>query len=97
MARTVFLSSLSLFVSVVLASTVEYNLNISNGLIAPDGVERNATLVNGGYPGPLIVTTKGDTLKVKVENNLTDPSMYRTTSIVGSLHSPNQLGAESML
>ncbi|CAE6471257.1 unnamed protein product [Rhizoctonia solani] len=81
MARTTFFTSLSLFASAVLARTVDYNLKISNGRIAPDGVERSATLVNGRYPGPLIFANKGDTLKVKVENNLTDPSMYRTTSI----------------
>lgn len=81
MARITFLTSVSLFVSAVLARTVEYNLKISNGKIAPDGVERVATLVNEGYPGPLIFANKGDTLKVKVQNKLTDPSMYRTTSI----------------
>nr|Q02079.1 RecName: Full=Laccase-3; AltName: Full=Benzenediol:oxygen oxidoreductase 3; AltName: Full=Diphenol oxidase 3; AltName: Full=Urishiol oxidase 3; Flags: Precursor [Thanatephorus cucumeris]CAA90942.1 laccase [Thanatephorus cucumeris] len=81
MARTTFLVSVSLFVSAVLARTVEYNLKISNGKIAPDGVERDATLVNGGYPGPLIFANKGDTLKVKVQNKLTNPDMYRTTSI----------------
>jgi FtsP/CotA-like multicopper oxidase with cupredoxin domain len=39
-------------------------------------------LVNGGYPGPLIFANKGDTLKIKVQNKLKDPSMYQTTSIV---------------
>ncbi|CAE6412132.1 unnamed protein product, partial [Rhizoctonia solani] len=73
MARTTFFTSVSLFVSAVLARTVEYNLKISNGKIAPDGVERVATLVNEGYPGPLIFANKGDTLKVKVQNKLTDP------------------------
>ncbi|KAF8752831.1 multicopper oxidase family [Rhizoctonia solani] len=40
-----------------------------------------ATLVNGGYPGPLIFANKGDTLKINVVNKLKDPSMYQTTSI----------------
>ncbi|KAG8730380.1 laccase, multicopper oxidase, benzenediol:oxygen oxidorectuctase, partial [Ceratobasidium sp. 423] len=81
MARITFLVSVPLFVSAVLARTVEYNLKISNGKIAPDGVERDATLVNGRYPGPLIFANKGDTLKVKVQNKLANPDMYRTTSI----------------
>ncbi|CAE6476866.1 unnamed protein product [Rhizoctonia solani] len=82
MARTTFLVSVSLFASAVLARTVEYNLKISNGPIAPDGVERkSATLVNGGYPGPLITANKGDTLKINVENCLTDSSQLLATSI----------------
>ncbi|CAE6469940.1 unnamed protein product, partial [Rhizoctonia solani] len=73
MAPTTLLFSASLFASIVLARTVEYNLMITNGTIAPD--------VNGGYPGPLIFANKGDTLKVKVHNKLKDPNMYQTTSI----------------
>lgn len=53
MARTTFLCSVSLFVSTVLARTVEYNLKISNGKIAPDGVERDATL--GMYPHSSVI------------------------------------------
>ncbi|CAE6501885.1 unnamed protein product [Rhizoctonia solani] len=81
MARTIFFVLLSLFASVVLARNANYSLNIVNARIAPDGVDRNATLANGTYPGPLLVAQKGDTLRVKVRNELTDPSMYRTTSI----------------
>ncbi|CAE6441180.1 unnamed protein product [Rhizoctonia solani] len=82
MARTTFLASVSLFVSAVLARTVEYDFKITNGQVAPDGAKRDATLVNGQYPGPLIFANKGDTLKVKVRNELKNPEMYRTTSIV---------------
>ncbi|CAE7229925.1 unnamed protein product [Rhizoctonia solani] len=81
MARTTLLITLSLFAYTILARKVEYNLKVSNGEIAPDGVKRVATLVNDRYPGPLISANKGDTLKIKVQNKLTDPSMYRTTSI----------------
>ncbi|CAE6447620.1 unnamed protein product [Rhizoctonia solani] len=82
MARTTFLVSVSLFASAVLARTVEYNLKIGNGPIAPDGVKReSATLVNGGYPGPLIKANKGDTLKINVFNKLNDSSMLLATSI----------------
>ncbi|EUC64478.1 oxidorectuctase, putative [Rhizoctonia solani AG-3 Rhs1AP] len=81
MARTIFFILLSLFASVALARNANYSLTIVNARIAPDGVDRNATLANGTYPGPLLVAQKGDTLRVKVRNELTDPSMYRTTSI----------------
>ncbi|CAE6451087.1 unnamed protein product [Rhizoctonia solani] len=81
MAPTCLFLSALLLAPVVLARTVEYNLKISNGTIAPDGVPRSATLVNGGYPGPLISANKGDTLKIKVQNMLKDPNMYLTTSI----------------
>ncbi|CAE7217617.1 unnamed protein product [Rhizoctonia solani] len=82
MARSTFLVSVSLFASAVLARTVEYNLKISNGKIAPDGVERkSATLVNGMYPGPLIKANKGDTLKINVKNQLKDASQLLATSI----------------
>ncbi|CAE6436574.1 unnamed protein product, partial [Rhizoctonia solani] len=65
MARTTFLITLSLFAYTILARKVEYNLKVSNGEIAPDGVKRVATLVNDRYPGPLISANKGDTLKIK--------------------------------
>ncbi|KAG8710675.1 Laccase-1 [Ceratobasidium sp. 423] len=81
MTRTTFLGSVSLFASAVLARTVEYNWKVINRSIAPDGVERNAVLVNGQYPGPLIYAKKGDTLKVKVHNKLTNNSMEISTTI----------------
>ncbi|CAE6338333.1 unnamed protein product [Rhizoctonia solani] len=44
MARITFFTSFSFFASILLARTVEYNLKIINGLVAPDGVKRNAIL-----------------------------------------------------
>ncbi|CAE7186060.1 unnamed protein product [Rhizoctonia solani] len=96
MARTTFLITLLPFVSAVVARTVEHNFKISNGKIAPDGVERVGTLVNDMYPGPLICADKGDTLKINVQNELTDSSMYRTTSIV-SLYSLPAFGHAELL
>ncbi|CAE6469985.1 unnamed protein product [Rhizoctonia solani] len=81
MARTTFFVSFALFASTTLAREVTYHFKISNHEIAPDGVYRNATLVNERYPGPLITAQKGDTLKINVENKLTNPSMLLATSI----------------
>ncbi|KAJ1303884.1 hypothetical protein OPQ81_008297 [Rhizoctonia solani] len=81
MARsTVTFFTLSLITS-VFARVIDYRLDVANGVIAPDGVTRNAVLVNGRFPGPLISANKGDTLKVTVRNKLSDPSMRQSTTI----------------
>ncbi|KAG8736676.1 laccase, multicopper oxidase, benzenediol:oxygen oxidorectuctase [Ceratobasidium sp. 414] len=72
---------LSLFASSALARVVNYNFNVANGQVAPDGVTRDAVLVNGRFPGPLITANRGDTLKITVKNGLTSPSMRRSTTI----------------
>ncbi|KAI1608787.1 Cupredoxin [Exophiala viscosa] len=50
-----------------------YNFVVSRGIIAPDGVERSALLINGGFPGPTIEANWGDTIQVTVTNNITGP------------------------
>ena len=50
-----------------------YDFTISRGVIAPDGYERDVLLVNGAFPGPLIEANWGDTIQVKVTNNITGP------------------------
>lgn len=56
-------------------------LNVANQVIAPDGFQRSAVLVNGVYPSPLIIGNKGDTFNLDVVNSLTDATMLRSTSI----------------
>ncbi|KAG2110681.1 laccase [Suillus discolor] len=56
-------------------------LTIANKVIAPDGFERSATLVNGIFPGPLIAAQKGDNFSIQVVNELTDESMFLSTSV----------------
>ncbi|KAG5641679.1 hypothetical protein DXG03_004443 [Asterophora parasitica] len=72
-------------------------LKITNGIVAPDGFNRSAILVNGKYPSPLITWKKvrftilskslnsnpaqGSKYQINVENGLTDPTMERGTSI----------------
>ena len=50
--------------------------------IAPDGFVRNAALVNGIFPGPLMTANKGDQVTVNLFNQLADPAMRRSTSMV---------------
>ncbi|KAG1745757.1 laccase [Suillus lakei] len=56
-------------------------LTIGNGVIAPDGFERSATLVNGIFPGPLITAQKGDSFAIEVVNQLEDETMFKSTSV----------------
>ncbi|KAJ7685843.1 Cupredoxin [Mycena rosella] len=56
-------------------------LDVVNAKLAPDGFSRSTVVVNGQYPGPPILLTKGDSLSVTVNNRLTDPTMRRSTSL----------------
>ncbi|KAJ7185038.1 Cu-oxidase-domain-containing protein [Mycena filopes] len=59
----------------------EYTLDIVNGPVSPDGFTRIGVLANGTFPGPPMLVNKGDTLRVTVNNKLTDGSMRLSTSI----------------
>lgn len=50
-----------------------YDFTISRGVIAPDGYQKHALLINGGFPGPAIEANWGDTIQVTVHNNITGP------------------------
>ncbi|KAG2062736.1 laccase, partial [Suillus decipiens] len=56
-------------------------ITIGNKVIAPDGFERSATLVNGIFPGPLIAAQKGDNFSIEVVNELKDETMFKSTSV----------------
>ncbi|KAJ7606635.1 laccase 1 precursor [Roridomyces roridus] len=56
-------------------------LNIVNKQISPDGFQRSSVLANSVFPGPLITGTKGASFDLNVVNQLTDPTMLRSTSI----------------
>ncbi|ESK85746.1 laccase [Moniliophthora roreri MCA 2997] len=84
---------LFLFISAVcsLARAVEIitrtgDLHIVNNQISPDGFQRPVVLAGqtsstATFPGPLIRANKGDELQINVINELTDPSMDRSTTI----------------
>lgn len=50
-----------------------YDLTISRGIIAPDGVEKSSLLVNGQFPGPTLEANWGDYFHITVHNNITAP------------------------
>ncbi|KAJ7060806.1 Cupredoxin [Mycena amicta] len=75
------LSVALLAASLALGRFNDVSLNIVNSPGAPDGFPRTLITANGTFPGPLIRAKKGDTLRVTVNNKLTDPSMRRSTSI----------------
>ncbi|KAJ7098631.1 laccase lcc5 [Mycena belliarum] len=56
-------------------------LKIANKNISPDGFSRSAVLAGGTFPGTPILANKGDRLLINVEDQLTDDSMLRSTSI----------------
>ncbi|KAF1346763.1 Cupredoxin [Delphinella strobiligena] len=49
-----------------------YSFTISQGVIAPDGVEKQALLISGQFPGPLIEANWGDWIQVTLTNALPD-------------------------
>ncbi|KAH1327804.1 hypothetical protein KXV70_009033 [Aspergillus fumigatus] len=51
---------------------VEYNLTVSQQVIAPDGYEKLGMVANGQFPGPTIEADWGDTIRISVYNNFTD-------------------------
>ncbi|KAJ7434461.1 laccase [Mycena latifolia] len=57
------------------------DLTLTNGDIAPDGFTRQAVLVNGQAPGPLIVGNKGDEFNLNVLDSLTNETMLLSSSI----------------
>ncbi|TFK37392.1 laccase 16 [Crucibulum laeve] len=65
----------------ILAVDVNYNFNIVNANIAPDGFSRAAVLVNGAFPGTLIQAQKNDVLHITVNNQLSNPTMRQSTTI----------------
>ncbi|KAE9991663.1 hypothetical protein EG327_011206 [Venturia inaequalis] len=49
-----------------------YDLSVGYAVIAPDGVQKNGLVVNGGFPGPLIEANWGEWIEITVTNNLPD-------------------------
>ncbi|KAJ6614163.1 Cupredoxin [Mycena sp. CBHHK59/15] len=64
-----------------LARFNDITLDIVNAQLKPDGFLRSKFVLRTTFPGPVITAMKGDTLRVTVNNKLTDPTMRRSTSI----------------
>ncbi|KAI4232458.1 MAG: hypothetical protein LQ349_004994 [Xanthoria aureola] len=50
-----------------------YDLTISRGYIAPDGVNKSVILINNQFPGPTLEANWGDTFSINVNNQITGP------------------------
>ncbi|KAJ5503444.1 Multicopper oxidase type 2 [Penicillium fimorum] len=50
--------------------TKKFELNLTWGTKAPDGVERQQALINGQFPGPPLIFDEGDNVEVTVNNFL---------------------------
>jgi FtsP/CotA-like multicopper oxidase with cupredoxin domain len=71
----------------------DYEMVIDNSAVGPDGFWRSSTVAGlpgqpGTFPGPAITATRGENLRIKVRNELVDPTMRRSTAIVSVL--PNR-------
>ncbi len=88
---------ISALASVAYAATRQFDIDILNKVIAPDGFARScvslkygavllldisAIAPGGTFPGPTIITNKGDSVEIATHNKLTDPKMRRSFSIV---------------
>ncbi|KAF8806820.1 laccase 3 precursor [Phlegmacium glaucopus] len=75
-----------LFATTSAAIGPDANVYVGNKFIQPDGFNRSAVLAGSTpglleFPGPTIQGHKGDTFHLNVINELTDPTMSRSTSI----------------
>jgi iron transport multicopper oxidase len=83
MIRPAFpVSLLAVSARLAAAAFVDTTFNIVNARISPDGFPRDAALVNGVFPGTVIYANKGDILRNTINNQLTNPNIRRSTSIV---------------
>ncbi|KAJ7116103.1 laccase [Mycena crocata] len=57
------------------------DLTLTNGDVSPDGFTRQAVLVNGGTPGPLIVANKGEEFNLDVIDQLSNETMLLSSTI----------------
>ncbi|KAJ7106687.1 laccase [Mycena epipterygia] len=72
----------SCLISTVLASIgPTADITLTNGDVSPDGFTRQAVLVNGQAPGPLIIGNKGDEFNLNVIDQLTNETMLLSSTI----------------
>jgi len=70
-----FLISICLFLAVVLADVVTYDFDVSWVYANPDGLATRPVIgINGKWPIPAIIVTKGDRVIVNVKNSLGNES-----------------------
>ncbi len=74
--------------------TRRYHFDISRGVLAPDGLEKDGIFVNGQFPGPAIEANWGDWIEVEVQNRIqqTDAGKMEGTAI--HFHGMTQKGTQ---
>jgi len=70
----------------ITCNVVSYDFEITQETISPDGVDRLAFLVNGQFPGPMIRVSWGDTVMVKLTNNLPADTLNGTSLHFHGIH-----------
>ncbi|PIL29720.1 transporter [Ganoderma sinense ZZ0214-1] len=82
MAKAPIFAALAAFVQLVAGSIGPIaDLTISDADISPDGYTRAAVVMNGQFPGPLIVGNKGDNFQLNVINDLDNTTMLTATTV----------------
>jgi len=51
----------------------KYRFEAKRAIVTPDGYKKNAIVVNGQFPGPMIEANWGDWIEVDVVNSITGP------------------------
>ena len=65
MASTLSYILLALFAAVASCENVQFALNLTWEVGAPDGNEREMVFMNGRFPGPQLNLTQGDNVEVR--------------------------------
>lgn len=52
----------------------KYNFTVHRGLLSPDGILKDAIMVNGQHPGPTIEANWGDWIEIDVHNDIASPA-----------------------
>lgn len=60
----------------------EFDLNISHGSVNFTGRVRNATVINGSIPAPTLVWQEGETVTLRVTNNMSMPTSVHWHGII---------------
>ncbi|KAG2132889.1 multicopper redoxase [Suillus bovinus] len=91
-----FRSVSTCFLAALVSSCAALNaeLVISNAVVAPDGYEMSAIVVNGQTPGPVLSAQKGERFQVNVTDLLVDESMNKSTTV--HWHGINHHGSVEM-
>ena len=67
MANLLYCVVLALLTAIASCNTVEFSLNLTWAIGAPDGNSRQMVFMNGQFPGPQLSLNQGDNVEVRVK------------------------------